>query len=219
AALALGVVVVAGEYRLAPESPFPAALDDCAAAWAWLQDAAPQLGVDPERVAVGGESAGGGLAAGLVQRIHDAGGVQPAAQWLFSPMLDDRTAAKTELDAINHPIWNNRQNRYGWQAYLGVEPGAAQLPDYAAPARRGDLRGLPPTWIGVGDIELFYAEGRTYAERLAAAGVDCTLDLVAGAPHAVEAVARESRIAQEYVARAHEWLRLRLTTGGSIGQP
>ena len=121
-----GTVVVSVEYRLAPEHPFPAPLDDCFAAWSWMQEQAERLGVDPHRIVVGGESAGGGLAATLVQRIHDTGGPQPAAQLLVYPMLDDRTAARTELDAVKHRLWNNRANRAGWTAYLGHEPGRAR---------------------------------------------------------------------------------------------
>jgi acetyl esterase/lipase len=202
----LEMVVVSTEYRLAPEHPYPAALDDCTAAWDWLVQSATALEVVPERLALGGQSAGGGLAAALVQRLHDAGGVQPVAQWLFCPMLDDRTAARRDLDALNHPIWNNRQNHVGWRAYLNAEPGTAELPDYAVPARHTDLRGLPPAWLGTGDIELFYAENRDYAERLTAAGVDCTLDVVAGAPHGFEKLAVDTPLAQAYLGRARDWL-------------
>ena len=203
----LEIVIVSTEYRLAPEHPFPAALDDCWVAWNWLQESSLSLGIDKTRIAVGCESAGGGLAASLVQRIHDAGGVQPTAQWLFCPMLDDRTAARYELDALNHKVWDNRQNRFSWQAYLGAEPGADPLPDYAAPARRQDLHDLPPAWIGTGDIELFFGEDRTYADRLNTAGVACTLDVVPGAPHGFQSIARDTQLAQDYVSRARDWLR------------
>lgn len=206
-ARALGIVVVSLDYRLASEHPFPAPVDDCHAAWTWLQGSAAQLQIDPLRVAVGGQSAGGGLAAGLVQRIHDAGGAQPAAQWLFCPMLDDRTAARTHLDAIRHRIWDNRRNRIGWRAYLGAEPGVETLPEYAAPARRNDLHGLPPTWMGVGDIDIFFEEDRTYAARLNAAGVACSLEVVPGAPHGFEVIAARTKLAQSYLARGREWLR------------
>lgn len=206
----LGIVVVSIEYRLAPQSPFPAALDDCFFAWNALLESAVDVGVDPARIAIGGQSAGGGLAAALVQRIHDQGGVQPVAQWLFCPMLDDRTAGRRELDAVRHRLWNNKSNRAGWKAYLGQEPGAADLPPYAAAARRTDLTGLPAAWIGMGDIELFYGEGRTYAAALRDAGVDCTLDIVPGAPHAFETIAATTRLATDYKARAHAWLRNRL---------
>jgi acetyl esterase/lipase len=202
----LGIVVVSTEYRLAPEFPFPAALDDCHAAWDWLQESAAQRAVDNTRIAIGGQSAGGGLAAGLVQRIHDEGGTQPAAQWLFCPMLDDRTAAQHGLDVINHKVWNNQQNRFGWSAFLGTAPGADQSPAYAVPARRGDLSGLPTGWIGCGDIELFFDEDKTYAERLNEVGTACTLDVVPGAPHGFESAARNTKLAQDYVSRARNWL-------------
>jgi acetyl esterase/lipase len=202
----LGIVVVAVEYRLAPRHVFPAALDDCAAGWAWLQEAASWLGVDPTRVAVGGQSAGGGLAASLVQRLHDSGGPQPAAQWLFCPMLDDRTAARRELDGVGHRVWNNRLNAFGWGSYLGVAPGASSVAPYAVPARRSDLGGLPPAWIGVGDIDLFHDEDQEYASRLRAAGIDTTVEVVAGAPHGFEAWAAGTGIARDYVASAQAWL-------------
>jgi acetyl esterase/lipase len=202
----LGILVVSVEYRLAPEHPFPAALDDCYAGWEWLQSEAIRLEIDPNRVAVGGESAGGGLAASLAQRIHDAGGVSPVAQWLFCPMLDDHTAARQELDRLNHFVWNNRLNRFGWKSYLGADPGADDVAPYAVPSRRADLSGLPPTWIGAGDIELFYDEDRDYAERLRAAGVEATLEVVPGAPHGFEAWAPNTSLARNYVKSAQAWL-------------
>ncbi|UOE44120.1 alpha/beta hydrolase [Agromyces larvae] len=206
----LGIVVVSVEYRLAPEHPYPAPLDDCDAAWAWLQSVAAARRIDPARVAIGGQSAGGGLAAALVQRIHDRGGVQPVAQWLFCPMLDDRTAADRSLDAVGHVIWNNRSNRAGWGAYLGSAMGGADVPAEAAPARRIDLTGLPPAWIGAGDIELFFAEDRDYAERLAAAGVEVEWAVVPGAPHGFESMAGDTAVARSYVAGAQRWLATQL---------
>jgi acetyl esterase/lipase len=202
----LGIVVVAAGYRLAPENPFPAALDDVACAWQWLQHSAEALGADPGRIAIGGQSAGGGLAACLVQRIHDAGGVQPAAQWLFCPMLDDRTAARGELDRVGHFLWNNSLNRTGWSAYLGTGPGGSAPPEYAVAARRTDLRGLPPAWIGVGDIDLFCEEDRDYARRLRDAGVECAFDLVKGAPHGFETFAPKAAVTQRYLQRGRAWL-------------
>lgn len=205
-AQALGLVVVSVEYRLAPEHPFPCALEDCLAAWHWLQANARGLGVDPARIAISGHSAGGGLAASLAQGIRDQGGIQPAAQALFCPMLDDRTAARRELDSVNHPIWNNRNNRGGWRWYLGQEPGAPALPDYAVPARREDLSGLPPAWIGVGDVDLFYEESRDYAARLKAAGVDCRFDPVPMAPHAFETFVPGASISRDYLGNNHRFL-------------
>ncbi|WP_040159360.1 alpha/beta hydrolase [Nigerium massiliense] len=206
----LGIVVVAVEYRLAPEHPFPVPLDDCHRAWTWLLERSDDLDVDTGRLAIGGQSAGGGLAAGLVQRLHDEGGVQPVAQWLFSPMLDDRTAADRSLDAVRHYIWDNRANRAGWSSYLGGAPGRSQAPSYAAPARRDDLAGLPAAWIGTSTIELFHAEDRDYAERLAAFGVPCVLDEVAGAPHGFESIATRTDLVKGYWRRATSWLGGRL---------
>jgi acetyl esterase/lipase len=210
----LGLTVVSVDYRLAPEHPFPAALDDAHAAWAWLQRVAPGFGVDPRRVAVGGASAGGGLAASLAQRLRDEGGPQPAAQLLVYPMLDDRTAARRELDGAGHLVWHNRSNRAGWSAYLGTAPGAPELHDYAAAARRSDLRRLPPAWIGVGDLDLFCGEDRAYAERLEAAGVAVELVEIAGAPHGFDALAPSSPVARAFAAHQHAFLRERLITGG-----
>lgn len=208
----LGIPVVSANYRFAPEHPFPAAHDDVRAAWRWAQDHAAELGADPARFIAGGESAGGGLAAALVQRLHDEGGVQPIGQWLFAPMIDDRTAADTSLDGLEHWVWNNRANRLGWSGYLGKTPGSTDVPRYAAAARREDLSGLPPAYIAVGDIELFFAEDRDYAQRLEHAGVPTTLDIVPGAPHGFENWARDTEPATALLRRAREWLHNALDT-------
>jgi acetyl esterase/lipase len=203
----LGMVIVSANYRFAPEHPFPAAHDDVRAAWGWMLDHAASLGIDPRRLAVGGESAGAGLAAALVQRLADDGGVQPCAQWLFAPMLDDRTAARPELDAEQHFVWDNAANREGWSGYLGGPVGAETVPAYAAPGRRTELAGLPPAFLAWGDIELFAAEDRAYAEALARAGVPVTTDVVEGAPHGFENWAKETPVAQALIGRAQDWLR------------
>jgi acetyl esterase/lipase len=205
-----GMTIVSVDYRLAPRHPFPAALDDTHAGWQWLQAHLEELGLDPERVAIGGQSAGGGLAASLVQRVHDEGG-SIAAQWLFCPMLDDRVAADRSHDAVDHFIWNNRSNRVGWSSYLGESLGADDLPPYAAAARREDLSGLPQTWMYTSDIELFYPEDIDYARRLEMAGVDTTVEVVSGAPHGFEAWASDSRLAQDLLVRARAWLAERLS--------
>jgi acetyl esterase/lipase len=214
----LGLVVVSVDYRLAPEHPFPAALDDAHAAWTWLQGAAPALGVDPARVAVGGASAGAGLAACLAQRLRDegsaAGGVPPAAQLLVYPMLDDRTAARHELDG-GHLVWSNRSNRTGWSAYLGAPPGAPHAPAYAVAARRDDLGGLPPAWIGVGALDLFLDEDRAYAARLRAAGVATELLEVPGAPHGFDALAPDVPLSRTFAAAQAAFLRDRLVAAAA----
>ncbi|QKJ20790.1 alpha/beta hydrolase [Microbacterium hominis] len=201
-----GAVVVSVDYRLAPRHRFPAAIDDCADAFAWLIENALALGINPSRVAVGGQSAGGGLAAALAQRLHDEG-VAVAAQWLFCPMLDDRTATDRTHDATAHLVWSNRSNLVGWSSYLGDRVGAPDLPPYAAAARREDLSGLPPTWIYSSDIELFHEEDRDYAERLRSAGVAVTMTTVSGAPHGFEAWAPGNAMARDLLAEALAWLR------------
>jgi len=202
----LGLTVVSAEYRLAPRHRFPAGLDDALAGWDWLQASAKALGLDAGRIAIGGMSAGGGLAAALVQRVHDRGGVGAAAQWLHSPMLDDRTATRADLTALDHFTWDNRSNAFGWQAYLGARPGGSKAPAYAVPARREDLAGLPPAWIGVGDIDLFHEECGAYADRLAAAGVATTLAVVPGAPHGFEVWGAGTPLVRAHMEGARRWL-------------
>jgi acetyl esterase/lipase len=181
----LGILVVSARYRLAPEHPFPAALDDLVAALRWLADPAAGLGVDPTRVAVGGASAGGGLAASAVQRAHDEG-LPVAFQLLVYPMLDDRTVLRRDLDGRGRIGWTPRSNAFGWSAYLGHQPGVAEPRQYTAAARREDLTGLPPTWIGVGDLDLFRDEDVDYARRLAEVGVPVRLLVEPGMYHAAE---------------------------------
>jgi len=203
----LDILIVSPEYRLAPEHPYPAPVDDCHEAWQWMLSNSTQRGIDTKRIAIGGESAGGGLAAGLVLRIHDEGGQRPIAQWLFCPMLDDRTALDRSLDALDHYIWSNKLNLSGWSSYVGTKIGTDQVAAYAAPARRVDFNGLPKAWIGVGDVELFYQEDKKYAERLSAAGVACELDVVAGGPHAFQGMAPDAQVSKDYSNRAKTWLR------------
>lgn len=205
-----GATVVSVGYRLAPAHRFPAAIDDCYTGWRWLQQNLSALGIDPNRVAIGGQSAGGGLAANLVHRAYDAGD-SIAAQWLFCPMLDDRTAADRSLDEVDHFVWNNRSNLVGWSSYLGSAMGDGELAPYAAAARRSDLSGLPATWIYTSDIELFRDEDLEYARRLTDAGVDVTLKIVNGAPHGFEAWAPDEAMARDLLTGARTWLATQLS--------
>ncbi len=179
-----GVLVVSVDYRLAPEHPFPAALDDIMTVLAWVRDQAQMLGVDPRRIAVAGASAGGGLAAEAAQRAFDEG-MPLAFQLLVYPMLDDRTVA---LDAQGRGrlVWTPTSNRFGWSAYLGHPAGEPEGRPYAVASRRDELAGLPPAWIGVGDLDLFFAEDVDYAQRLLAAGVEVELDVVPGMYHGAD---------------------------------
>ncbi len=182
-ARSLGITVVSVRYRLAPRHRAPAAVEDAYAALHWMHTRADDLGIAPDRLALGGESSGGGLAAGLAQMAVDRGEIKPAFQLLVYPMLDDRTVLRSDMNVKNVRVWTPGSNRYAWTSYLGRPPGHEEPPPYAAPARRKSLAGLPPAWIGVGDLDLFYEEDVHYAERLRASGVPCSLEVVHGAFH------------------------------------
>ncbi|MET0370355.1 MAG: alpha/beta hydrolase [Sphingobium sp.] len=179
-ATTLGCVVISVDYRLSPEAPYPAAIDDCYAALEWLNDQAGALGIDPARITVGGESAGGGLAAGLALMARDLGVISLHSQLLIYPMLDDRAEAASSAHTGEF-IWTREHNRFGWASLLGDH--AAAPPPYAAPARAGDLAGLPESFIAVGALDLFLDEDIDYARRLMAAGVPVSLHVVPGAFH------------------------------------
>jgi acetyl esterase/lipase len=185
----LGIVVAAARYRLAPEHPYPIPLEDCYTVLTWL---AGLPGVDADRIAIGGASAGGGLAAALGFLARDRGEVSPVLQVLSYPMLDDRTVGP-ELDKPGFRLWNTRSNRFGWTSYLG---GAD--PAVAVPARRTDLAGLAPAWLGVGTLDLFCAEDLAYAARLNAAGVECEVHEVPGAFHGFDGLAPKAAVSQAY---------------------
>jgi acetyl esterase/lipase len=176
-------VVASVEYRLAPEYPFPASVEDCYAALKWLSAHSAELGVNKSRIAVGGASAGGGLAAGLALLTRDRAEVEVAFQLLIYPMIDDRTIAPASETVPDTLVWTRENNRMGWRAYLGREPGGPDVSPYAAAARATDLRGLPPAYIPVGDLDLFLDENITYAQRLLAAGVPTELHVYPGAFH------------------------------------
>lgn len=195
---ALGIAVAAAEYRLAPEFPYPSALEDCYAALEWLVSLPA---VDSTRVAIGGASGGGGLAAALAFMVRDRGDITLALQLLSYPMLDDRTVAKADV-AHSYRMWTERSNRFGWDSYLGDAD-----PDVAVPARRRDLAGLPPAWIGVGTADLFCDEDIAYAERLRDAGVPCDLDVVPQAFHVFDRLAPRTPVARAFFDSQCEALR------------
>jgi acetyl esterase/lipase len=195
----LGITIAAVEYRLAPEYPYPIPLEDCYSALTWL---AGLPAVDPGRVAIGGASGGGGLAAALAQLALDRGEVDVAAQLLVYPMLDDRSATAEGLDDPNQRLWSQSSNRYAWSSYLGHAD-----PNVAVPARRNDLGGLPPAWLGVGTLDLFHDENLAYAERLRAAGVPCELEVVQGAFHLFDAVAPKAAVSRSFINNQVEFLR------------
>ncbi len=187
---ALGCAAVSVDYRLAPETPHPGPVEDCYAALKWLYNNAGELGVDTKRIAIGGGSAGGGLAAALGLLTRDRGEVPLAFQLLIYPMLDDRTVTTTDP----HPytgefIWTAEANRFGWKSLLGQEPGGPDVSSYASAARAENLEGLPPTFISVGALDLFLEEDMEYARRLIRAGVPTELHVYPGAFHGYNLVA------------------------------
>ena len=194
----LGITVAAPQYRLAPEHPYPAAVEDCYVALLWL---ASLPSVDSTRLAIAGESGGGGVAAALALLARARGEVSPVLQLLSYPMLDDRTVSKPSV-AHGYRLWNERSNRFAWAAYLrGADP------DVAVPARRTDLAGLPPAWIGTGTADLFCDEDIAYAQRLTAAGVPCQLEVVDGGFHGFDRVAAHTSVARSFFDSQCEALR------------
>jgi acetyl esterase/lipase len=169
----LGIVIVSVDYRLAPEHPFPAPVEDCYAALKWVAAKAEELGIDPARIGVGGESAGGGLTAGTVLLARDRGGPELCFQYLGIPELDDRLDTESMRDYVDTPLWNRPNAIFSWASYLGPEPG--DVSPYAAPARATDLAGLPPAFVTTCQYDPLRDEGIEYARRLAHAGVPTEL--------------------------------------------
>ena len=197
-ALALNCVVASVEYRLAPEHPFPAPVEDCYAALKWLASNADQFGINQARIAIGGASAGGGLAAGLGLLARDRAEVDVCYQLLIYPMIDDTNVAQAGPDVPDAPLWTRANNLIGWRAYLGQEPGGDGVSAYAAASRAADVSGLPPTYIGVGTPDLFRDEDIAYAQRLMKAGVPTELHVYADGFHGFDGFAPESDTAQRF---------------------
>ncbi len=207
----LGVVVVSVEYRLAPEQPFPAAVEDCYAGLVWTAAHATELGLDPRRLLIAGASAGGGLAAAVSLMARDRGGPALVGQVLMCPMLDDRNQTPSSFELEGVGVWDRVSNQTGWASLLGEERGGEGVSPYAAPAREKDLSGLPPAFIDVGSVETFRDEDVDYAVRMWRAGGQAELHVWPGAFHGFDGLApdavlsraaREARIA--WVARLLE---------------
>jgi acetyl esterase/lipase len=193
-----GVPMLVVDYRVAPEHPHPTPVEDCYAALRWLAGNAPALGFDPARLAVMGDSAGGGLAAGVCLMARDRGGPEIAQQLLIYPMLDDRTTTP-DPQLLPFLTWTYDDNITGWGALLGDSAGTDRVSQYAAPARTDDLTSLPPTYIDSGDLDIFRDEDVTYARRLADAGVPTELHVHPGCPHAFEALASRADVSRRAI--------------------
>jgi acetyl esterase len=180
----LGAVVVSVDYRLAPENPFPAGLEDCYASLVWLAKNAEQLGIDADNIVIHGASAGGGLCAALAILARDRGGPTIAFQYLGIPELDDRLATASMQAFTDTPLWNLPSAEHSWDCYLGEGVrGTAEVSPYAAPARATDLTGLPPAYISAMHFDPLRDEDIAYAQALLAAGVTVELHLFPGTFH------------------------------------
>jgi len=212
----LGCLGASVEYRLGPEWPYPAALNDCYEGFKWLIENSAELGLDRERTGVFGASAGGGLAAALSLKARDLGDVRPAFQALLYPMIDDRQETRSsQWDDV--PVWNPASNTFGWQSYLGELYGTPDVPAYAAVSRATDLRGLPPTYIMVGTLDAFLDENIAFAQRLVHDGVPTDLHVYAGGSHGFDIPHCRADVSIRARTEVDRWLASRLATTTTRG--
>ncbi len=199
------IAAVSVDYRLAPESPYPAAIDDCYNALVWVHKNAASIGIDAARLGIGGASAGAGLAAALSLMARDRGlpGPNIQSQLLIYPMIDDRQ--QTVSSGWNVPVWSPESNRFGWDSYLG-NLDRDEVPAYAAAARATDLSGLPPALIVVGALDGFVDEDVDYALRLNRAGVEIELKVYAGAPHGFEGLYSGAGVSRRALTDINAWI-------------
>lgn len=204
----LKVVVVAVEYRLAPEHPHPAPVNDCFDGFNWVARNAAKLGIDPSRIGMFGESAGGGLAAATALMIRDRGGSGLLFQVLIAPMLDDRndTPSSRQFSGV-WPGWPREMNLLGWQALLGNSAGTDRVSEYAAPSRASDLSDLPETYIEVAGLELFRDEDISYGQRLMEHNVPVEMHVYPGTFHSWHGLAPEAAVTKRAVRNRMEWIR------------
>ncbi|MFJ9630743.1 alpha/beta hydrolase [Streptomyces sp. NPDC101175] len=203
----LDAVVVSVEYRLAPEHPHPAPIEDVYAGLLWTAEHAKEIGGDPERIVLMGASAGGGLCAALALLTRDRGGPRPIGQLLLCPMLDDRNDTPSAHQMVGVGVWDRTANESGWTALLGDRRGGPDVSPYAAPARAQDLTGLPPAFLDVGSAETFRDEVVAYASRLWQTGAVAELHVWPGGFHGFDGFAPQAAISQTARAAHLNWLR------------
>ena len=206
----VGAAVASVEYRLAPEHPYPAAIEDVYTGLVWLSTDAASLGLDPARVIVHGVSAGGGLAAGCALLARDRNGPELLGQMLIYPMLDDRNDSDSARQMAGAGAWDRTANATGWSLYLG-DRARDDVPIYAAPARADDLSNLPPTFIDVGSAETFRDEDIAYASRMWACGGDAELHVWPGGAHGFDTLAPEAALSSDARNARVRWLTRLLT--------
>ena len=202
-----GAVVVSVEYRLAPEHPDPAPVEDCYAGLRWTAEHADELGIDPSRILISGASAGGGLAAGVALLARDRGGPALSHQVLICPMLDDRFTTHSSRMHDGTGGWDRNDNEFGWTSLLGERRGTDDVSPYAAPARATDLAGLPRTFLDVGSAETFRDEVLDYATRLSQAGVSVDLHMWGGGFHGFDMLVPQAAVSQASLATRDAFLR------------
>ena len=210
----LGILVGSVEYRLAPEHPYPAPLEDCYAGLRWFASSAGALGIDSSRIAIGGGSAGGGLAAGLALLVRDRGEIDVCFQLLVYPMIDDRNTTNSSHAITDRRLWNRDANLVGWNAYLSGQAGSEGVSPYAAPARATDLAGLAPAYINVGAFDLFLDEDVSYAQALLTAGVPTELHVYPGAFHGSPNSVPDAPVSQRWATDLQTALRSALLGDG-----
>ncbi|MCC5581734.1 alpha/beta hydrolase [Microtetraspora sp. AC03309] len=208
---ALGCAIVSVDYRLAPETPAPGAAEDGYTAYRWISENATDLGLDPTRVGLAGQSGGGGIAAATALLVRDRAAATPLFQLLMYPMLDDRNTTDSSHEITDIGIWDRSTNILAWQAILGDRAGTEDVTSYCAASRATDLAGLPPTFIGVGELDVFRDENLDYAARLRAHGVSVELHLYPGAYHAFDLFAPQSHVATSFHHTLHDYLVRHLT--------
>jgi len=208
-----GAVVVSVEYRLAPEHPDPAPIEDCYAGLLWTREHAAEICGDPDRIVIADASAGGGLAAGVALFARDRGGPRLLGQVLMCPMLDDRFVTPSSRELHGEGIWDATSNMTGWNALPGARRGSGDVSSYAAPARATDLAGLPASFVDVGSVETFRDEDIAYATRLLRAGVQCELHVWPGGFHGFDGMAPQASLSRTASATRAAWVRRLLAAG------
>ena len=201
------VVLVSVDYRLAPEYPDPYPVEDCYAGLVWVAEHADELGIDPDRIVIAGQSAGGGLAAGTALLARDRKGPALFGQILVSPMLDDRDATVSTMQIDGVGVADRQLTRFGWDAYLGPRRAGEDVSMYAAPARATDLSGLPRTYLDCGSAEVFRDETVAYASGMWAAGVDAELHVWPGAFHGFTSMVPQAAVSRSATAALADWTR------------
>ncbi|KAM5353871.1 hypothetical protein ACJ41O_000521 [Fusarium nematophilum] len=200
-------VCITVEYRLSPEHPYPAPLEDCYAGLVWVSENLGELGVDPERLVVAGQSAGGNIATVLTMLARDRNGPKICAQLLDGPMLDDRMETNSSHQYVGEGSWSRGSNETAWDAYLGSSRGKPDVSPYAAPARATDVSGLPPAFICAGSAEVFRDESVAYAQKLWAAGVQAELHIWPGGYHLFDMLVPNHPVSRGSIEARAAWVR------------